>query len=117
MIAAVEDNASDIHIEPRANNLSVRFRIDGILHEYTTYPINMHRGIVSRIKILSFLDISERYKPPDGRILVKGIGKTTTLYAALNEINSIGKNIVTIEDPIEYQLPIINQMQVNPKKP
>jgi len=181
MIAAVEDNASDIHIEPRANNLSIRFRIDGVLHEYTTYPITMHRGIVSRIKILSFLDISERYKPQDGRILVKignreidirvsilptlygekvvmrlldksavairiedlgfsernlnifleiikepygiilvtgptGSGKTTTLYAALNEINSIGRNIVTIEDPIEYQLPIINQMQVNPKK-
>jgi type IV pilus assembly protein PilB len=181
MIAAVEDNASDIHIEPRVNNLSVRFRIDGVLHEYTTYPIAMYRGMVSRIKILSFLDISERHKAQDGRIQVKignreidirvstlptlygekvvmrlldksavatriedlglseknlntfleiikepygiilvtgptGSGKTTTLYAALNEINSIGKNIITIEDPIEYQLPIINQMQVNPKK-
>lgn len=181
LIEAIEDAASDIHIEPRENNLTVRFRIDGILQEFTTYPVRMYPGIVSRTKILSSLDISERQKPQDGRIQIKiddkeidirvstlptiygekvvmrlldrssvkvrvedlgfseknlnifqelvkepygiilvtgptGSGKTTTLYAALNEINSVGKNIITIEDPVEYQLPIINQVQINLKK-
>lgn len=181
LIEAVEDSVSDIHIEPRENILSVRFRIDGILQEFTTYSKGMHPGIVSRIKILSSLDISERQKPQDGKIqskidgreidirvstlptvygekvamrllsrssvkvkiedlglseknlntfqeLIKepygmilvtgptGSGKTTTLYAAINEINSVEKNIITIEDPVEYQLPIINQVQVNLKK-
>lgn len=181
LIQAVEDGASDVHIEPRENSLTVRFRIDGILQEYTTQPIKMHPGIVSRIKILSSLDIAERRKPQDGSLRINidnkefdirvsilptyygekvvmrllsresvrvqiedlgfseknlaafqslirepygiilvtgptGSGKTTTLYAALNEINSIEKNIVTVEDPVEYQLPIINQVQINPKK-
>lgn len=181
LLEAVEDSASDIHIEPRENLLSIRFRVDGILHEFTTYPVAMHPGVVSRIKILSSLDISERHKPQDGRIQVKidnkeidirvstlpayygekvvmrllnrasvrvkisdlgfseknhdifqemiqepygiilvtgptGSGKTTTLYAALNEVNSVDKNIVTVEDPVEYQLPIINQVQINLKK-
>lgn len=181
LIEAVEDNASDIHIEPRETRLSIRFRIDGILHDTTTLSLNMHHGIVSRLKILSALNISERLKPQDGRIKIKidnkeidirvstipalygekavlrllnranvkvnveelnfseknlktfmslisepygiilvtgptGSGKTTTLYTALNEINSVEKNIITVEDPIEYQLPVINQMQVNPKK-
>lgn len=181
LIEAVEDGASDIHIEPRENILSVRFRVDGILHEFSTYPVRMHRAIVSRIKILSSLDISERQKPQDGRIQIRidkkeidirvsslptyygekvvmrllnraavrvkiedlgfseknlevfnmmilepygiilvtgptGSGKTTTLYAALNAVNSVEKNIITVEDPVEYQLPIINQVQVNLKK-
>lgn len=181
LLQAVEDRASDIHIEPRENNLVVRHRIDGILQEYTTKPMDMHAGIVSRLKVLSNLDIAEKQKPQDGRIqfridgkdidvrlstlptyfgekavlrllsrnvvrlriedlgfsennlnafkgLIKepygiilvtgptGIGKTTTLYATLNEINSIEKNIITVEDPIEYQLPIINQVQINLKK-
>jgi type IV pilus assembly protein PilB len=181
LIEAVEDGVSDIHIEPREQALSVRFRIDGILSEFSAYPLKMHRAIVSRIKILSSLDISERQKPQDGRIQIKidekeidirvstlpayygekvvmrllnrasvrvkiedlgfsdknltlfntmiqepygiilvtgptGSGKTTTLYAALNEVNSVEKNIITVEDPIEYQLPIINQVQVNLKK-
>lgn len=181
LIEAVENGASDIHIAPRETNLNVRFRIDGLLNEYANHPINMHPGIVSRIKILSGLDIAERQKPQDGRIQLKmekreidirvstlptiygekvvlrllnresvrvriedlgfseknlsafeklikepygiilvtgptGSGKTTTLYSALNEINSIEKNVITVEDPVEYQLPIINQVQVNPKK-
>lgn len=181
LIEAVDDGASDIHIEPREDSLAVRFRIDGILNEFATYPLSMAPGIVSRSKILASLDISERQKPQDGRIQIKidgkeidirvstlptyygekvvmrllnrtsikvsiqdlgfsernmnlfrqfisepygiilvtgptGSGKTTTLYAALNEINSVEKNIMTIEDPIEYQLPIINQVQVNLKK-
>ena len=181
LLQAVEDGASDIHIEPGPVNLSVRFRIDGILQEHTTFQMRMHPGILSRIKILSALNIAERQKPQDGRIQLKiggkefdirvstlpayhgekvvlrllnresvkvsiedlgfsernyntflelikepygiilvtgptGSGKTTTLYAAINEINSVKKNIITVEDPIEYQLPIINQVQVNPKK-
>ncbi|MCE5195450.1 MAG: Flp pilus assembly complex ATPase component TadA [Nitrospiraceae bacterium] len=181
LIEAVEEGASDIHIEPSATKVSVRFRVDGILHEYTQHPVRTQPGIVSRIKILSSLNIAERQKPQDGRIQIKmdkdemdirvsilptfygekvvmrllhrdavrvkiddlgfseknlaafldmirepygiilvtgptGSGKTTTLYAALNEVNSITKNIITVEDPIEYQLPIINQVQVNPKK-
>jgi type IV pilus assembly protein PilB len=181
LLEAVEDGASDIHIEPREQALFIRFRIDGILHEFTTYSIKTHPGIVSRIKIMSLLDISERQKPQDGRIQIKidekeidirvstlpayygekvvmrllnrssvkvrieelgfsernlgifqemikepygiilvtgptGSGKTTTLYAALNEINSVEKNIITVEDPVEYQLPIINQVQINVKK-
>jgi len=181
IIEAVEDNASDIHIEPHEASLSVRIRVDGILRDTGTYPMKMHPGILSRIKILSEMDISEKQKPQDGRIKIKvdkkeidirvsciptlygekavmrllnranvrvsidaldfseknyktflelinqpygivlvtgptGSGKTTTLYAALHEISSVEKNIITVEDPIEYQLPIINQMQVNPKK-
>jgi type IV pilus assembly protein PilB len=181
LIEAVEDGASDIHVEPREHALFVRFRVDGILSEFSTYPLKMHPAIVSRIKILSSLDISERQKPQDGRIQIKidekeidirvstlptyfgekvvmrllnrssvqvkiedlgfsernlalfnamiqepygivlvtgptGSGKTTTLYAALNEVNSVEKNIITVEDPIEYQLPIVNQVQVNLKK-
>lgn len=181
LLEAVEDGASDIHIEPREKNLFIRFRVDGILREFATYPLKTSPGIVSRIKIISSLDISERKKPQDGRIQVKidkkeidirvstlptyygekvvmrllnrasiavsiadlgfsernlnifqklikepygiilvtgptGSGKTTTLYAALNEINSVETNIITVEDPIEYQLPIINQVQLNIKK-
>ena len=181
LLEAVEDGASDIHIEPGAVNLTVRFRIDGILQEHANFQMRMHPGILSRIKILSSLNIAERQKPQDGRIQLKiggkefdlrvstlpayhgekvvlrllnreairvsiedlgfseknyniflelikepygiilvtgptGSGKTTTLYAAINEINSVKKNIITVEDPIEYQLPIINQVQVNPKK-
>jgi len=181
LIEAIEDNVSDIHVEPREANLAVRFRVDGIMHEFSTYPLNIHPAVVSRIKILSSLDISERQKPQDGRIQIKiadkeidirvstlpalhgekvvmrllnraavrvkiadlgfsernlelfssmirepygivlvtgptGSGKTTTLYAAVNEINSVEKNIITVEDPVEYQIPMINQVQVNPKK-
>ncbi len=181
LMQAIEDNVSDIHIEPRETGSVTRFRIDGILQEYQSYSLSIHPAIVSRIKILSSLDIAERQKPQDGRIQIKiesnefdirvstlpthhgekvvmrllnrssvkihvdelgfaegnrdafhrlirepygiilvtgptGSGKTTTLYAALNEINSIEKNIITVEDPVEYQLPIINQIQVNRKK-
>jgi len=181
IVEAVEDNASDIHVEPHEENISVRYRVDGILRDSGAYPMKMHAGILSRIKILSGMDISEKLKPQDGRIKIKvddkeidirvssiptlygekavlrllnranvrisvealdfseknyemflnlinqpygivlvtgptGSGKTTTLYAALHEISSVEKNIITVEDPIEYRLPIINQMQVNPKK-
>ncbi|MBI5632020.1 MAG: Flp pilus assembly complex ATPase component TadA [Nitrospirae bacterium] len=181
LIEAVEDGVSDIHIEPREKELVVRFRSDGIMHEFSTYPIAMHPAVISRIKILSSMDISERQKPQDGRIQIRidekeidirvstlpthlgekavmrllnrasvrvkiehlgfseknlsvfenmirepygivlvtgptGSGKTTTLYAALNAVSSVERNIITVEDPVEYQLPLINQVQVNLKK-
>lgn len=177
---AVRDRASDIHVEPEADALRIRYRIDGVLSEVMTPPRHLHPGIVSRIKILSGMDIAEKRIPQDGRFpinvkdkkldirtstlptlygekvvmrllektvglppltelgfsedilnvfvkLIKrpygfmlttgptGSGKTTTLYSSLKSISSIEKNVITIEDPIEYNLKLINQVQVNPK--
>ncbi len=177
---AIIRNASDIHIEPDAHEVSVRCRVDGILHEIFVFELAIYNAIASRIKILGNLDISERRKAQDGRfsmeidkglydfrlsttptffgesivmrildqqkILLKlidlgledenlsvfeniinspfgivlitgptGSGKTTTLYAALNEIKSLENKILTVEDPIEYQLPLVQQVQVNEK--
>jgi len=177
---AVKDEVSDIHIEPRAKDVRVRFRIDGVLREVMTLNKSILPPLVSRVKIMAEMDISEKRLPQDGRIQVKscgrsvdlrvstlptifgekivirlldkenqilslehlgfrpvlmekframlavpygmilitgptGSGKTTTLYAALNEINDIGRNIVTVEDPVEYVLPGINQVQTNYK--
>ena len=179
-IEAVEKRATDIHLEPSVRDVIVRFRIDGILHKFTTTPKNVYPGIVTRIKILSNLDIGERRLPQDGRIKTKlgvkeidirvstlptifgekivmrvlqkeafiktldnlgleekdkekfkktlkkpygmiivtgptGSGKTTTLYSGLNLINSPEKNIITIEDPVEYVIEGINQVQIKPK--
>lgn len=178
---AVEERASDIHFDPAENKLMVRFRVDGTLTEVSSVAMGLQPAITSRIKILSGLDIAERFKPQDGRLkltiakkdydlrvstlptvhgekivmrildrsnvqftladlglsdpilrafqkLIKqpyglvlvtgptGSGKTTTLYAALNAIKGIHHNIITVEDPVEYQLPLINQVQVNAKK-
>jgi type IV pilus assembly protein PilB len=181
MIAeAIKNRATDIHIEPDEKSTRVRYRIDGVLHPSITLPKIIHNGIVSRIKIMSGLDISETRLPQDGgasfafvnrsidlrvstlpirfgekivlRILDKesvslaldslgfgssflkpfrdliqkpfgivlvtgptGSGKTTTLYSTLLELNALEMNIVTIEDPIEYRLSLINQAQVNDK--
>jgi type IV pilus assembly protein PilB len=177
---AVHEGASDIHIEPDADVLRVRHRVDGILQEVTTAPKGLQGGVLSRVKIMADLDISERRVPQDGRIQMKvgerdidlrvstlptiygekvvlrildkrqgivklpelgfapgtfdivkrlvarpyglflvtgptGSGKTTTLCAALNTINTMARNIVTIEDPVEYQLKVVNQVQVNTK--
>jgi type IV pilus assembly protein PilB len=177
---AVEQGASDIHLEPNGNELRVRFRIDGVLIETATVQRRMVLGVISRVKIMSDLDISERRVPQDGRVgltidghridlrvvtlpsvhgesvvirildkssvvmeleklgmaaqertrferafgqafgavLVTGptgSGKSTTLYAALTALNTIEKNIITIEDPVEYQLDGITQVQVNPR--
>jgi type IV pilus assembly protein PilB len=177
---AMEDGASDIHFEPHARDMRVRFRVDGVLSETTTIPRRMVPGVVSRVKIMGDLDISERRVPQDGRtsmsvdghgvdirivtlpsaggegivmrildkeqvvltldslgmrgdsrdrfeagfrqsygaVLVTGptgSGKSTTLYAALMDVNSVEKNIITIEDPVEYQVEGVNQVQVNPK--
>ncbi len=178
---AVDEEASDIHIEPFEHVIRVRYRIDGLLAEVMNLPPKMIFPIVSRIKVMSNLDIAERRLPQDGRIPLKlpgrdidlristmptifgekvvirilnkgnvkrytlkqlgfsgynlrrflgfiksshgmllvtgptGSGKTTTLYTALNEINTVGQNIITIEDPVEYTLEGINQAQVNDK--
>ncbi len=177
---AVEQGASDVHLEPDGRDMRVRFRVDGLLSETTTIPRRMVAGVVSRVKIMGDLDISEKRLPQDGRVGLKveghgvdvrivtmpsvlgegvvmrlldkgkalvdldalgmatdarerfeagfhrthgavlvtgptGSGKSTTLYSALNMINSIDKNIITIEDPVEYQIPGINQLQVNLK--
>ncbi len=177
---ALNDKASDIHIEPEENNLTIRVRIDGLLHERGRFPTNLHPLVTSRIKLLAGMDISEKRKPQDGqfefksanrrvdirvssfptiygenvvlRLLDKalgpmtvemlgldekltpvfrnlihqphgiilitgptGSGKSTTLYAILNELNTPEKNIITLEDPVEYHLPGIRQCQVNPR--
>ena len=174
---AVTDGASDIHIEAFRTHSRIRYRIDGLLYEFQAPKLELHAPMVSRLKVMANLDISERRLPQDGRIQVftqgrsvdlrfsslpglygekvvlrvldknqsvfdlgslgmsasnletfhkllksnnglilvtgpTGSGKTTSLYSALNFLNSIEKNIVTIEDPVEYQMDIINQNQV-----
>ncbi|MDD5155345.1 MAG: ATPase, T2SS/T4P/T4SS family [Candidatus Omnitrophica bacterium] len=176
---AIDERASDIHIEPFKDRISLRYRIDGKLYEIPPPARHLHLPIISRIKILSKLDIAEKRLPQDGAFLVKvedrpvdlristiptiygekvvmrildrsavvldlaslgfdpeqlkdirrminvpyglvfltgptGSGKTTTLYAILNEIKSPSKNILTIEDPVEYKLDGINQVQIKP---
>ncbi len=181
LVDAQKKRASDIHIEPFPDHLSVRYRIDGILQEAKVAEgiRQFHASIISRIKIMANLDISERRLPQDGRIKIKikdeeldlrisllptafgeslvirilsparllkldaiglseanlklvrqiiarpwgvvlltgptGSGKTTTLYACLNTLNDVGRKIITVEDPVEYQLRGIIQMQVHPK--
>lgn len=178
---AVRDRASDIHIEPEQDILRIRFRIDGILHEIPSPPKDWESAIISRIKVLSGMDIAESRVPQDGHFQSKiddkiidfrvstiptiygenvvirlldtasvmigleklgfstgedlkayetliskpygiilstgptGSGKTTTLYSALMRINTIDRNIITIEDPVEYRLGLIRQIQVNPR--
>jgi general secretion pathway protein E len=177
---AVEGRASDVHVEPFEDELKVRYRIDGVLHDVESAPKKLQAAIVSRIKIMAKLNIAERRLPQDGRIRLKvgekeidirvstipvlygesvvmrlldkegividlerlgfspqtlstfnqlikkpngiilvtgptGSGKTTTLYGALQKINSPDKKIITVEDPVEYQLKGVNQIQVKPQ--
>ncbi len=174
---AVQLRASDIHIEPFEDRVRIRYRIDGVLHERDTLPRRQLSAVISRVKILSKIDIAERRRPQDGRIKVTigekeldlrvsviptnhgqsavmrlldkdnirvsvkqlgfsnetfqtfnglirrpngiilvtgptGSGKTTTLYAALNQLNRPDRKIITAEDPVEYYLPGINQVEV-----
>lgn len=176
----VHKGASDIHIEPMEDKIRIRYRVDGVMQEVGTYKVNMLSAIITRIKIVGGMDISEKRKPQDGRItsivdkleydirvsvlptvfgekvvmritskqalsrdkkmlgfsenelavfdkmfsnpngiiLVTGptgSGKSTTLYTALSELNNEQVNIVTVEDPVEANIPGINQVQVNPK--
>ena len=175
---AVKARASDIHIEPEEDRVRIRYRIDGTLHDTMSLPLNVHRALVSRIKILGEMNIADHFRPQDGqfstvakgreidvrvataptvlgetatlRLLDKslatlglselgmlphslekyekmlkvpygmilisgptGAGKTTTLYASINSLDTHGRNIITIEDPAEYRFKDINQIQVN----
>jgi len=139
---AIKAKASDIHLEPFQDSFKVRYRIDGTLYDFLTPPKWVQSSLISRIKVMANLNIAEKRIPQDGRIEVKigdqrrykllldlikspngiilvtgptGSGKTTTLYAILSKINSPEINIVTIEDPVEYQLEGIGQIQVNTK--
>jgi type IV pilus assembly protein PilB len=177
LIQAIKERASDIHVEPFEKMVRLRYRIDGVLIDKTPPPKNLQVALISRLKIMSSLDIAERRLPQDGRMRVKvagrdfdlrvsllptvhgekcvlrvldksnlaasmekigmdadtfrrfraaidaphglilvtgptGSGKTTTLYSALNELNNPEYNIVTVEDPVEFQVPGINQVPV-----
>ncbi|HJZ11625.1 MAG TPA: ATPase, T2SS/T4P/T4SS family, partial [Acidobacteriota bacterium] len=176
---AIKMGASDIHVEPWENKLQVRFRIDGVLHKAFSFPSSIQSALVSRIKIISQMDIAERRRPQDGRVKLRigkkrvidhrvsvvpsvfgervvlrildratleidmtklgfdevqldlfkkailqpygmilctgptGSGKTTTLYSAVNSLDSGQNNIMTVEEPVEYLFPGICQVQVN----
>ncbi len=177
---ALQERASDVHIEPSADDLRIRFRIDGVLHEVTRSPKAIQGGVTTRLKVMASLDIAEHRVPQDGRITLTagrreidlrvatlptvhgekivlrvldkssatlnlselgflptvekryqvayrkaygtilvtgptGSGKSTTLYATLNALNSPERNLITVEDPVEYQLRGVSQVQVNPK--
>ncbi|HET7776929.1 MAG TPA: type II secretion system ATPase GspE, partial [Rudaea sp.] len=177
---AVEQRASDIHIEPFENRLKVRYRIDGVLHEVESPPAASTAAVISRVKIMAKLNIAERRLPQDGRIMLRvqgkeldlrvstvptsfgesvvmrildresivfdfhtlgftdqflsqfmkvlelphgillvtgptGSGKTTTLYTALSRLNTPDVKIITVEDPVEYQIEGINQIQAKPQ--
>ncbi|MEO7454128.1 MAG: ATPase, T2SS/T4P/T4SS family, partial [Fimbriimonadales bacterium] len=177
---AIQDRASDVHVEPQHRGVRVRYRVDGVLHEAMTVPKNLQAPLISRYKIMADMNIAERRIPQDGRIEIRqggkdfdlrvsaiptpfgekivmrildkssillgleklgfseevqsqieeltnqpngmflstgptGAGKTTTQYSVMNRLNSIERNIITIEDPIEYQLNGISQVQVNRK--
>src|ERR687896_635371 len=135
----VQRGASDIHFEPRGGEMRVRFRVDGVVSDTTTVPRTLTAGLVSRVKIMADLDIAEKRLPQDGRIgMAEGVrdsfreattgthgailvtgptgsGKTTTLYSGLMETNTPDKSIITIEDPVEYELEGVKQVQVNPR--
>ncbi len=117
---AAKDGASDIHIEPYERSSSVRFRVDGTLREVVQPNKALHAALISRLKIMAELDIAEKRLPQDGRIILlvtgpTGSGKTTTLYASLGQVDTATTNVLTVEDPVEYELPGIGQTQVNPK--
>ena len=181
LTAALRDRASDVHLEPKADGMLVRFRVDGSLYDSGWVPGETAPSLVSRIKVTANLDIADRIRPQDGRAVTQlggrpvdlrvstlplgglgekvvirildsrvastgleslgftpaelhrldrllrmregmilatgptGSGKTTTLYSALRHVQSSASNVVTVEDPIEYRLPGINQVQVNDK--
>ncbi|POH70994.1 type II secretion system protein GspE [Cryobacterium zongtaii] len=177
---AIQDKASDIHIEPGEHSLGVRYRIDGVLHDMQRAPKSIQNGVISRLKIMADIDIAERRKPQDGRMSVShggrhidlrvatlptvwgekvvmrildnsstsmslqdlnllpgnfeayrrsyskpygmilvtgptGSGKSTTLYTTLHTVARPEINVITVEDPVEYRMAGINQVQVNPK--
>ncbi len=181
LIEAIQSRTSDVHVEPFEDELKVRYRIDGMLHEQPPPPKHLQAALIGRIKIMASMNIAERYVPQDGKISLRyegrkidirvstvptlygesvvmrildksqlmlefdalgmrphlqermdtllakphgmvlvtgptGSGKTTTLYASLKRIFDPSRKIITIEDPVEYELPGINQIPVNPKR-
>jgi type II secretory ATPase GspE/PulE/Tfp pilus assembly ATPase PilB-like protein len=181
LIEAIQSRTSDVHVEPFEEELKVRYRIDGMLHEQPPPPKHLQAALIGRIKIMAAMNIAERYVPQDGKISLRyegrkidirvstvptlygesvvmrildksqlklefdalgmrptlqarmdellhkphgmvlvtgptGSGKTTTLYACLKRIFNPSRKIITIEDPVEYELPGINQIPVNPKR-
>jgi len=181
LIEAIQSRTSDVHVEPFEDELKVRYRIDGMLHEQPPPPKHLQAALIGRIKIMSGMNIAERYVPQDGKISLRyegrkidirvstvptlygesvvmrildrsqlrldydalgmrmelqermdtllhkphgmvlctgptGAGKTTTLYASLKRIFDPTRKIITVEDPVEYELPGINQIPVNPKR-
>ena len=177
---AIHEQASDIHLEPQERHFRIRLRIDGFLREFALFPRSLHAAVVSRLKLLTDMDIAEKRLPQDGRLKVReagrevdirvatlptilgekmvlrlldrqddlwdlnrlglseqvltqyrslyqqpyglilitgptGSGKTTTLYSTLTLLNQTDRNIITVEDPVEYQLTGISQVQVNLK--
>ncbi|MBR1670346.1 MAG: type II/IV secretion system protein [Butyrivibrio sp.] len=177
---AVQEHASDIHLEPRENDMDVRMRIDGIMRDIIKVPKNITASVIARVKTMSGMDVAEKRVPQDGRFAASvlnksidmrvstlpiawgekivcrlldksntnidkemlglrpddmekyeklihykngvmllvgptGSGKTTTMYAMLNELNTRDVNLITLEDPIEYNLDGLNQVQINPK--
>jgi type IV pilus assembly protein PilB len=177
---AVIERASDLHLEPSQDGLRIRFRVDGLLHDVTSAPASLRAGIISRVKIMTGMDIADHRRPQDGRVSMvangqpvdiraaslptiygealvlrilqrdqglleidkvgfapealrryqrsyqrawgmvlvtgpTGSGKTTTLYASVNELNDPSQNTITVEDPIEYRVAGIKQTQVNEK--
>ena len=177
---AVQQRASDLHIEPQERDVRVRFRLDGVLHDIMRIPRSLHAGVISRIKVMAELNIAERRIPQDGRMTIAvegkaidlrvatvpsvwgeevilrildrssslltlkdlgfvddtlkryelafrkpygailvvgptGSGKSTTLYSTLSVVNEVARKIITVEDPVEFRLPGISQIHVNPK--
>ncbi|KKR28624.1 MAG: type II secretory pathway, ATPase PulE/Tfp pilus assembly pathway, ATPase PilB [Candidatus Woesebacteria bacterium GW2011_GWA1_39_8] len=110
---AIKSRASDVHIEPQEKSTRVRYRIDGILQEKLTIPRELHDALVSRIKILSGMKIDEKRIPQDGRFNFKSEDQEVDLRVSTLP-TSWGEKIVTLEDPIEYKIAGVNQVQVNP---
>jgi type IV pilus assembly protein PilB len=180
ILQALNERASDIHIEPTPKRLRIRFRIDGVMHDATSASQSIHSAVVSRLKVLGEMDITEHRIPQEGRVSLQvsdrqidlrlatlpsifgetcvmrlldksasirtlpelgffpdtleryaetyhkpygvilvtgptGAGKTTTLYATLKEVTSPEKSVITVEDPVEYQIDNITQVQINRK--
>src|SRR3954467_14540834 len=180
MSQAVNDRASDVHIEPAEKDVRIRFRVDGVLHEVMRPKKNIQAGLISRLKVMADMNIAEKRVPQDGRVSIRvggkaldlrvatlptvygekivirildksqslielpklgfsedsykrfeqsfrkpygallvtgptGSGKSTTMYATLNILNNADRNIITVEDPVEYRMAGVNQIQVHPK--
>src|SRR5574343_178101 len=110
---AVKREASDIHFEPEANFLRIRYRIDGMLRQIRALHKSYWPAMTVRIKVLAGMNIAEMRAPQDGRIGLTVSGKTTTLYSVLNHINAEGIHIMTLEDPVEYPMALVRQTSVS----